>query len=158
MKKYYKYSTDLCDLYIAEENSHITNISFSKNFEGELLETKLIKEAFKQIEEYLQGKRKEFNLPLETKGTDFQNRVWNSLKKIPYGKTFSYKDIAVDIGNEKASRAVGNANNKNPIVIVIPCHRVIGKNGKLVGYGGGISIKKKLLELEEKHSENKGTK
>ncbi|QQK08851.1 methylated-DNA--[protein]-cysteine S-methyltransferase [Miniphocaeibacter halophilus] len=158
MKKYYRYNTDLCDLYIAEENSRITNISFTKKFEGQLLETELTKEAFKQIEEYLQGKRKEFDLPLKTKGTDFQNRVWNSLKKIPYGKTCSYEDIAKDIGNEKACRAVGNANNKNPIVIVIPCHRVIGKNRKLVGYGGGLSIKKRLLELEEKYSENKGTK
>lgn len=99
--------------------------------------------------EYFNGQRKSFDLPLNPKGTEFQKKVWNALLNIPYGSTCSYKDIAVNIGNEKACRAVGGANNKNPIFIIIPCHRVIGKNGSLVGYGGGLDIKLKLLELEQ---------
>ncbi len=114
-------------------------------------ETKLIKEAHKQLEEYLNKKRKEFELPLLPQGTEFQLKVWNALKEIPYGQTCSYKDIAIKAGNEKASRAVGMANNRNPIAIFIPCHRVIGANGKLVGYAGGLDIKEKLLDLEREN-------
>ena len=99
--------------------------------------------------EYFNGERREFNLPIFIEGTDFQKKVWNALVNIPYGKTCSYKDIAIAIGNEKAVRAVGHANNKNKLPIVIPCHRVIGINGKLVGYAGGIDRKDKLLELEK---------
>lgn len=103
----------------------------------------------KEIDEYLHGKRKEFSFSLKPKGTDFQNKVWTALKTIPYGETRTYKDIAIMIGNPKASRAIGMANNKNPIMIAVPCHRVIGSNGKLVGYAGGVEIKKRLLEIEE---------
>lgn len=112
-------------------------------------ETALLKEAGKQLEEYFLGIRKIFDLPAEPKGTDFQKKVWNELLKIPYGKTCSYKDIAIGIGNKNACRAVGMANNRNPIPIIIPCHRVIGSDGKLVGYGGGLHIKEKLLRIEE---------
>lgn len=90
-----------------------------------------------------------FDLPLDARGTEFQKKVWNELLRIPYGETKSYKDIAVAIGNEKACRAIGMANNKNPIPIIIPCHRVIGSNGKLVGYAGGLNVKEKLLNIEK---------
>ncbi len=148
MKKYFKYNTIVGDLYIGEEDNHITNITTIKNFEGELEEVEIIKKAYEQLQEYFNGERKSFDLPLNPKGTDFQKSVWNALLQIPYGEVWSYKDVAKYIGNEKACRAVGNANNKNPIVIIIPCHRVIGTNGKLVGYGGGLPMKEKLLKLE----------
>ena len=101
-----------------------------------------------QVEEYLSGERRVFDLPLKPEGTEFQRKVWNALLTIPYGETKSYKDIAVQIENPKGCRAVGMANNRNPIPIIIPCHRVIGANGSMVGYGGGLDIKVKLLELE----------
>lgn len=98
--------------------------------------------------EYLSGKRKAFDFAFELDGTDFQNKVWEELTHIPYGETRTYKEIAIAIGNPKASRAVGMANNKNPISIVVPCHRVIGFDGKLVGYAGGLDMKKALIDLE----------
>lgn len=97
---------------------------------------------------YFRGDRKSFDIPLHLIGTDFQKKVWNELIKIPYGETCTYGDIAEAIGNKKYSRAVGYANNQNPISIIVPCHRVIGSNGDLVGYGGGLEIKAKLLSLE----------
>ena len=96
----------------------------------------------------LLGKRKQFDLPLEIEGTEFQKRVWNELLKIPYGKTISYKELAVRLGDEKVIRAAASANGANPLPIVIPCHRVIGSDGSLIGYGGGLEIKEKLLILE----------
>lgn len=102
----------------------------------------------KQLVEYFNGERREFDIDLDIIGTEFQQRVWQALMKIPYGETVSYKDIAIAVGNPKALRAVGMANNKNKIPIIIPCHRVIGTNGKLVGYGGGLPVKEKLLKLE----------
>jgi len=116
--------------------------------EGLKKSTDLIKEAVLQLNEYLIGERTEFNLPLKPEGTAFQKKVWEALCTIPYGQTRSYKEIAVQIGNEKACRAVGMANNRNPISIIIPCHRVIGADKSLVGYGGGLDIKVKLLNLE----------
>lgn len=104
--------------------------------------------AMKQLGEYFSGERTHFELPITAKGTLFQQRVWDALMKIPYGETWSYQDIANEIDNPKAVRAVGLANGKNPISIIVPCHRVIGKNGKLTGYAGGIEIKEKLLQLE----------
>ena len=114
----------------------------------------LLAEARKQMEEYFLGIRKRFELPLEMNGTPFQKRVWNALLEIPYGKTCSYKQIAIKVGNSKATRAVGMANNRNPIGIIVPCHRVIGANGALVGYAGGLSFKKFLLELESGHADD----
>lgn len=105
-----------------------------------------------QINEYLNGTRKEFDLPLHLIGTDFQKRVWNGLLQIPYGETRSYKAQSVFLGDVKAIRAVGTANGQNGIAIIVPCHRVIGDNGSLVGYGGGLDKKKWLLEHEAKHS------
>lgn len=153
MKSVYFYDSDIGRIGIAENGCSITNIFFEKEeiTEFTVNETSLIKEAHKQIEEYLKGKRKSFDLPIAPSGTEFQQKVWDALKCIPYGDTKSYKDIAIAIGNEKACRAVGMANNRNPISIIIPCHRVIGKNGKLVGYGGGLPIKEYLLKLEKQN-------
>lgn len=104
--------------------------------------------SFKQLREYFNRKRRRFELPLEIIGTDFQKRVWNELLKIPYGETISYKDLAIRLGNLKTIRAAAKANGANPLPIIIPCHRVIGSDGKLVGYGGGLDVKEKLLQLE----------
>jgi methylated-DNA-[protein]-cysteine S-methyltransferase len=101
-----------------------------------------------EILEYFEGKRRIFSIPLDLRGTDFQLKVWSELKKIPYGKTISYLELAKRIGNDKASRAVGGANGKNPVSIIVPCHRVIGSNGKLTGFAGGVDIKEKLLNFE----------
>lgn len=117
-----------------------------------LKETDLINNTRKQLDEYFAGKRKKFDIPIKLDGTDFQIKVWKELLKIPYGETCSYLDIAKCIGNPKASRAVGMANNKNKIIIIVPCHRVIGSNKKLVGYACGLEVKEKLLELERKNS------
>lgn len=137
----------MTDLFFEYE---IENIKKSSNYI--IKETTLIKKATSQLFEYLNGKRRDFNLPLLKEGTDFQISVWNELLKIPYGETRSYKDIAIAINNEKAVRAVGMANNRNKIPIFIPCHRVIGSNKKLVGYGGGLEIKEFLLNLEKRNS------
>jgi methylated-DNA-[protein]-cysteine S-methyltransferase len=108
----------------------------------------LLAEAIRQLHHYFAGKLRDFDLPLRPEGTPFQLRVWAELQRIPYGTTISYRELARRIGNPRASRAVGLANGANPLPIVIPCHRVIGSNGALVGYGGGLSIKERLLELE----------
>ncbi|MDY5730130.1 MAG: methylated-DNA--[protein]-cysteine S-methyltransferase [Eubacteriales bacterium] len=107
--------------------------------------------VFTQLSEYLQGKRKHFSVPIALQGTEFQQKVWTALQAIPYGETRSYKEIAQAIGKPLACRAVGHANNQNPISIIVPCHRVIGANGKLVGYAGGLEIKQALLQLEREH-------
>ena len=144
----YSYQTDIGKIFIAEENEQITNISF-KELNCDIKETSLIKQTYKELKEYINRKRKTFDIPLSPAGTPFQMKVWQELQKIPYGETRTYKDIAKAIGNEKACRAVGMANNKNPIAIIIPCHRVIGTNGDLTGYAGGLGIKKKLLNIEK---------
>ena len=115
-------------------------------------ETSVVSEAFRQLELYLDGRLRVFTLPLKAEGTPFMRRVWEELLEVPYGKTASYKDLAVASGNPKAVRAVGMANARNPIAIFIPCHRIIGSNGKLVGYGGGLELKTWLLDLEATHS------
>jgi methylated-DNA-[protein]-cysteine S-methyltransferase len=106
------------------------------------------KNVLKQLAEYFAGDRQEFDLKIAPKGTDFQKSVWQELQKIPFGQTASYGEIAERIGNKKASRAIGMANGKNPIPIIVPCHRVIGKDGSLTGFGGGLDVKKQLLKLE----------
>lgn len=110
----------------------------------------ILKKAELQLEEYLSGKRKDFDLPLDPRGTKFQKRVWEQLTKIPYGGTRSYKEIAKALNQEGASRAVGSANGQNPLSIIVPCHRVISSNGSLGGYAGGLGIKETLLNLEKK--------
>ena len=145
----YSYETVLGSVTFVEEDGALLAISTHRTFKGIEQETPLIKEAYRQLSEYLKGERKGFDLPLLIKGTTFQQQVWKALLEIPYGETRSYKQIAVAIGNPKAVRAVGMANNRNPLLIVVPCHRVIGANGKLVGYGAGIEKKEFLLRLEK---------
>lgn len=160
MENLFYYKTPIGKIAISEEKGQITNLFLSDKSVSKyqdnynIKETEVLKEAGKQLDEYFKGKRKNFSLPLNPKGTEFMMRVWRSLEAIPYGETRSYKDIAVVSGSEKAYRAVGMANNKNPIPIIIPCHRVIGADKKLVGYGGGLPIKEFLLKLEGK---TKGT-
>lgn len=114
-------------------------------------DTELLQETGKQLEEYFGGKRKIFDVPLNPKGTKFMKQVWTALQNISYGETRTYQQIAKEIGNPKAARAVGMANHRNPIPIIIPCHRVIGTNGKLVGYALGMNKKKYLLEWEKEN-------
>jgi len=154
MENTYIFTTVLGDIKISESNDFITNIQFIK----EPIERKsisyvkkspLIMQAVTQLEEYLSGTRKEFDLPLNPIGTEFQKSVWKILQIIPYGEHWSYKQVAIALSKPTAARAVGMANNKNPIPIIIPCHRVIGANGDLVGYAGGLAIKEQLLKLEQ---------
>jgi len=114
------------------------------------LDNSVFVEVVDQLQSYFAGKRKNFDLALVLEGTDFQKRVWAALRKIPYGGTISYKELAEIIGSPKAVRAVGAANGANPIPIIIPCHRVIGNDGSLTGFGGGLQLKKQLLELESR--------
>lgn len=154
---YYDAPSPIGKVAIAEEDGYITHVLFAdtediNNEKSYRIEkTSLIQNTMKQLDEYFAGERKEFDLPLKTSGTDFMKKDWDALRTIPYGQTCSYKDIAIKIGNPKAFRAVGLANNRNPISIIIPCHRVIGANGKMVGYGGGIPIKEFLLKLEQEN-------
>jgi methylated-DNA-[protein]-cysteine S-methyltransferase len=120
-------------------------------FETTEHETPLLREAASQLRQYLSGERQQFTLPLDPIGSDFFRRAWQALVAIPYGETRSYGQIAAAIGNAKACRAVGLANNRNPLPIFIPCHRVIGSNQKLTGYRGGLPLKQLLLELEQRH-------
>lgn len=112
----------------------------------------LLYEGYGQLMEYFEGTRREFHLPVECRGTKYQERVWEALKNIPYGETRSYQDIAVEIGNPRSVRAVGQANNRNPVMIIVPCHRVIHKNGDIRGFGYGTEIKSYLLELEKRNA------
>ena len=150
---YYTKQTPLGFITITEDRGFITSLSFKqKIFNGKwdkYFLSEVLDIAFSQLEEYLDGKRKIFDLPLNPKGTTFQQKVWSCLYHIPYGETRTYKDIAEQIGDENACRAVGSANNKNPIPIFVPCHRVIGSDGNLTGYAGGMELKQKLLNLEK---------
>ncbi len=121
------------------------------NAEFTLQDDEILERTRTQLEEYLCGNRTRFDIPIMMVGTDFQKTVWNALMQVPYGKTSSYLDLAKVIGNEQAVRAVAGANGANAIAIIIPCHRIIGNNGELVGYGGGLAVKKKLLDLEQGH-------
>lgn len=153
MDNVFYYETPLGIVGISEKDGKITHLEFShEKFNGkeyEIKETRILKEGAFQLKEYFEGKRRNFDLPLAPAGTEYMLRVWNALQEIPFGETRSYKEIAIMTGNPKACRAVGMANNRNPISIFIPCHRVIGANGELVGYGGGLDKKRFLLELEK---------
>lgn len=152
MKIFTTVNTPIGNISIVCENSFITNIAFGVDFPDAVKgASPLLDVAVSQLSEYFEGKRKNFDLPLKFYGTEFQNRVWRELQNIPYGKTISYKELAEKTGNIKACRAVGMANNKNPIPIIIPCHRVVGSNGNLTGYAGGLDVKKFLLDLEQQH-------
>ena len=145
----YSYETTLGSVTFVEKDGALLAISCAPISKGIVKETPLIRKAYIQITEYLKSERKTFDLPIYMEGTMFQKQVWKALCDIPYGETRSYKQIAEAIGNPKAVRAVGMANNRNPLLIVIPCHRVIGADGKLVGYGAGIEKKEFLLRLEK---------
>jgi methylated-DNA-[protein]-cysteine S-methyltransferase len=152
MKKFTTiYDSKVGILEIEGTEEAITRVNFSdkRNIRGDKNLPPVIQECRKQLDEYFKGKRKTFSLALQLEGTDFQKKVWSELRKIPFGKTASYKDIATAIGKEKAIRAVGGANGKNNIVIIIPCHRVIGADGDLVGFGGGLWRKVWLLNHEK---------
>jgi len=145
------YESEIGKIGIAEKNGRITNVYITDKElpkEIQLCETPLLREAVRQFEGYFSGHLKKFTLPIEPTGTAFMKQVWAALCEIPYGMTATYGEIAAKIGKAKASRAVGLANNRNPIPIIIPCHRVIGANGCLTGYAGGLEMKKRLLELE----------
>ncbi|MEY8234828.1 methylated-DNA--[protein]-cysteine S-methyltransferase [Lachnospiraceae bacterium 66-29] len=162
MKFFDYYKSPLGNMVIMEEDNAIIRLSLCTQ-KSEFLEssyspdpmshatTTLIENAKAQLTDYFQGTRQIFDLPLNPSGTSFQKKVWQALCQIPYGQTRSYKEIALAIDNPKGCRAVGMANNRNPIMLIIPCHRVIGSNGTLVGYAGGLDIKEWLLEHEKGH-------
>lgn len=141
----------LCWLSLPKEKEDVLTRWAERFFKGYTLEKGCdgtAREVERQIAEYLEGRRRHFSVQLDLKGTAFQRRVWQALLQIPYGRTATYKDIAVAVESPRAVRAVGQANNRNPVPIIVPCHRVVGSDGSLVGYGGGINIKMRLLELE----------
>jgi methylated-DNA-[protein]-cysteine S-methyltransferase len=143
------YESPIGILKIVEDDQGITEVSFQDEKGTDQRENSLyLDETRRQLEEYFAGIRRSFDVPLSLKGTAFQKKVWHALMNIPYGKTASYQDIASSIGSEKASRAIGNANHHNPVVVIVPCHRVIRADGSIGGYGGGIERKKYLLNLE----------
>ena len=145
------HQTTIGRVAVAECGGAITNLFFCTDvfpLQGEIGETEVIREAFRQIDAYLAGELRFFSVPVAPSGTPFMQRVWSILCTIPYGTTLTYHDIAVAAGNPLAARAVGMANNRNPVPIFIPCHRVIGSDGSLTGYRGGLTLKKRLLELE----------
>lgn len=148
-------------LMLEEEDGALVRVAFKREIPAGIEEQveelplqakEVLEKAERQLDEYFAGERKVFNLPLAPKGTEFQKKVWAALCDIPYGETRSYGEIAAAVGNPKASRAVGMANHRNPISIIVPCHRVIGADGRLVGFGGGLWIKEKLLKLEKENS------
>ena len=153
-------SSPVGPLFVTADENYVTGISFTNSFKGKVINADTIDlkltnhpviiECQKQLDEYFNGKRMEFALPIKFIGSDFQNGVWRELLQIPYGRTISYLQLSKNINNVKAIRAVGTANGSNKIVIVVPCHRVIGSNGSLVGYGGDLWRKKWLLDHEAK--------
>jgi len=157
---YYPFNTELGRMWIAFTNKGLVKVSFPSESKDSLIkwfnryfkdivEYKEKEEIYSQeISRYLDGSIRSFNLPIDLHGTEFQKKVWNQLLEIPYGEVRTYKDIAIGVGSNKGFRAVGGANNRNPIPIVIPCHRVVGNNGDMVGFGGEIHNKVKLLRLE----------
>ncbi len=158
---YYCYvDSPIGELLLAGENNALAMIGFPKGSmrrdpEADwIYNEKPLAEAKRQLDEYFAGRRREFDLPLQLNGTEFQVRVLQALQKIPYGETVSYGEIARRIGKPRAVRAVGAANGRNPIPIVVPCHRVIGSSGDLTGFGGGLDTKEALLRLEAEHTQD----
>lgn len=148
MAEYAVYPFSWGFLEIRYEGNVVTGLNRTEEPGQKQVRTALTDLVYRQIAEYFQGIRRSFCFPYKLHGTEFQIRVWQELCKIPYGETRTYGEIAAAIGNPKAARAVGMANNRNPIIIAVPCHRVIGANGKLVGYAGGLDMKRELLRLE----------
>ena len=143
-------------LKIGYEDGAVTLLKRTEEPAREEGRTELTDLAFGQITEYLEGRRREFDFPYRLRGTEFQQKVWRALRAIPYGETRTYGEIAAAVGNPKAARAVGMANHQNPILIAVPCHRVIGADGSLVGYGSGLDMKEALLRLEKRVHEQGG--
>lgn len=155
MQRYQKhYDTPIGSIVIVEEEGAIVRLEIDKQSREQDMETPLIQETYKQLREYFEGQRKQFTIPIKLQGTVFQNKVWEALQTIPYGTTCSYKDIAVKIGNPKAVRAIGGANHKNQIMIIVPCHRVIEASGGIGGFGAGVMTKQYLLEMEASNQNN----
>jgi methylated-DNA-[protein]-cysteine S-methyltransferase len=156
MISYTKIDSPIGELLLAADDKGLRHIEFMRSHRAHPpdpawnQDPRPLKEAIGQLRAYFAGKLDTFDLPLAPEGTEFQKKVWHSLLDIPFGETISYGQLASRIGNPNASRAVGLANGSNPIPIIIPCHRVIGSNGKLTGYGGGLPIKEKLLALERR--------
>jgi methylated-DNA-[protein]-cysteine S-methyltransferase len=148
-KTYYDSKVGILEIEGIEKAITKVNFSDKKKIKSDPNLPPIIKKCLKQLDEYFKGKRQNFSLELQLEGTNFQKKVWEQLQRIPYGETASYKDVAVAIGNEKAVRAVGGANGMNNIAIIIPCHRVIGADGNLVGFGGGLWRKVWLLNHEK---------
>ncbi len=149
---YFTYLTPLGPMTVASDGTAVTHVLFGTHvLEGRAAPTELTNRTANELQEYLAGKRTAFDIPLAPAGTEFQRAVWKALQNIPYGQTRSYADIAAVVGNPQATRAVGSANNRNPIAVLIPCHRVVGSNGKLTGYAGGLALKQRLLDLERSH-------
>lgn len=141
--------TEIGRLYLAEENGFIVRLTAEQAPEQDRLgESLLLQQAAAEVTEYLAGERKVFSVPVRAHGTKFQKTVWEALQRIPFGETRSYGEIAQEVGSPKGARAVGMACNRNPILLMIPCHRVVGSTGKLVGFACGLPMKERLLQLE----------
>ena len=153
MRYVMRVDTPVGEMWLVQDGDALTELRLPGDAmpEGEPKETPLLKDAASQLFEYFAGRRARFDLPLKPEGTEFRRAVWAALLKIPAGETASYGDIARAIEKPKASRAVGSANHFNPLPVFIPCHRIIGSGGALVGYGGGLNLKEKLLALEAKY-------
>ncbi|MDX9883182.1 MAG: methylated-DNA--[protein]-cysteine S-methyltransferase [Prolixibacteraceae bacterium] len=148
MEYFDTYHSPIGFLTVCSDGESITRISFSEEKPDTVISCTVVVSAIKQLDEYFQGNRMVFDLPLKPKGTSFQKKIWNELVTIPFGQPVSYTQVALKTGDVKNVRAVGTANGKNPVAILIPCHRVIGSNGKLIGYAGGLWRKKWLLNHE----------
>ena len=153
METIHFYQSPVGCLKLTANDDSLTTLQLIKDVscgsESKLPDNTVIQQTCKQLDEYFAGRRNMFELPLSPAGTFFQQKVWSALQQIPYGKTISYAQLAQSVGNPKACRAVGSANGKNPIAIIIPCHRVINTGGKLGGYAYGLEVKKQLLDLEQ---------
>ena len=154
MQKYkQEYDIKRIRLYLYEQNNILERIAFMPNQEKEVnyrqVETEFMKRVKEEIEEYLNGQRRIFDIPIIRQGTEFQQKVWQEISKIPYGETRTYKEIAERIGGRKCYQAIGQACHNNPHVIIVPCHRVVGSHSELGGYAGGLELKQKLLNLEQ---------
>ncbi len=154
--KQWKYPSPVGTLYLLANEKALVGLHFRpqrapflKDLKGVDPATKILHQCVEELKEYFEGRRKNFSVPLGSEGTSFQKEVWSQLRKIPFGETRSYRDIAKSIKNPKAFRAVGTANGRNPLSIIVPCHRVIAADGSLGGFGGGLKRKLKLLQLEK---------
>ena len=152
---FYRVSTEMGQFGLVASETELTHLFFdgeTPRFDTTEQATPLLRQAAAELQQYLSGKRQQFTVPLDPAGSEFFRRAWQALIAIPYGETRSYQQIAARVGNANACRAVGLANNRNPLPIFIPCHRVIGANQKLTGYRGGLPLKQTLLELEQRHA------